>query len=180
MPGTGQRVLGSHFRLQRRDVICLTGGGRQLGQSEIHDLGLSTFGEKNICGLDITVDNSTRVCCIQCICNLNSNIQEPIDFQWSSFDRMLERFPFQQFHGNEVNRRIRIGYGGRVDVVDRTNVRMIQTGCRLRLPLESFQSLRVTGQLGGRNFRATLRRSFVSSAEYTTPIPPPPRWSRIL
>jgi hypothetical protein len=54
------------------------------------------------------------------------------------------------------------------------NVGMIQCGSDASLPPEAFEELGSWARSSGRNFNATERQSSVSSALYTTPIPPPP------
>ncbi len=63
------------------------------------------------------------------------------------------------------------------NLMNGTDVQMIQGGGRARLAMEALQSLRIQGDLAGRNFRATNRPREMSSALYTTPIPPPPSFS---
>ena len=50
---------------------------------------------------------------------------------------MLERFPFQQLHGDEV---LTVRF---VDPVNRADVRMIERGRRKGFPLESFAGSRI-------------------------------------
>src|SRR6266571_1896626 len=54
---------------------------------------------------------------------------------------MFQRHAVQKLHGNESLAILL------PDVIDRANVRMIQRGCGLRLPLETSQGLSVSGNL---------------------------------
>ena len=80
---------------------------------------------------------------------------------------MLEGRLIQKLHGNE---RLPILF---TDVVNRADIGMIQRR-GLGFVLKAGECLRVTGNLVGKNLRARKRCSRVSSALYTTPIPPPP------
>src|SRR5438093_11617526 len=62
-----------------------------------------------------------------------------------------------------------------VDILNRADVRMVQRRRRASLPRESSSALgSFLATSSGRNFSATGRPSRVSSALYTTPMPPPP------
>ena len=86
---------------------------------------------------------------------------------------MPERLPFQQLHRDEGSPI------GLVDFVDGADVRVIQRGRSLGLPLKAAQGLRVVGEF----FRKELQGKWATELEvfrsYTTPMPPPPIFSRI-
>jgi hypothetical protein len=63
------------------------------------------------------------------------------------------------------------------DLVNRADAGMIQRRGRPRFPPKSLERLLVAGDVIGRNLSATNRPSWVSSALYTTPMPPPPSFS---
>jgi len=66
---------------------------------------------------------------------------------------------------------------GFVDLVDRTDIRVIEGCGGPSLSLEALPGFRITKECGARNLRATKRPSFVSSALNTTPMPPSPSFS---
>jgi hypothetical protein len=86
---------------------------------------------------------------------------------------VLQRHHVQKFHHDEG-----LAFTP-ADFVDGTNVGMIQGRCGTSFPAEAFERLRVSGNI----FRQELQgdeatyNSSVSSALYTTPIPPPPSFS---
>ena len=67
-----------------------------------------------------------------------------------------------------------------VDLEDRADVGVVERGRRLGLVQEAVPCTpRPPRHESGMNFSATVRLSLVSSAFYTTPIPPSPSFSRI-
>jgi hypothetical protein len=75
------------------------------------------------------------------ISGLYADAHEPLDIDWLRTDEVFESDAVEEFHGDE---------GAAVlltDVVNRANVGMIQSGCGLRLALETGECLRVSGDL---------------------------------
>ena len=91
--------------------------------------------------------------------------------QRPALEPLLERLAFQQLHRDERPALVL------VDVVDGADVRVIQGRGGAGFALEPLQRMRSRAKSSGRNLRATRRPSRVSSALYTTPIPPPPSFS---
>src|SRR6266700_7528257 len=81
------------------------------------------------------------MCGIQSIGNFDSERQHHLDVQWFAGDPVLQCHAVQKLHGNESLAILLPG------VIDRANIRMIQRGCGLRLPLETSQGLSVSGNL---------------------------------
>src|SRR6266852_9981882 len=102
---------------------------------------MSTFGNEDVRRLDIPMNDTGRVRHIQRVCDLNRKRQEQICLQRTPGDAMLQHDAVQKLHGNESLAILL------PDVVDRANIRMIQRGCGLRLPLETSQGLSVSGNL---------------------------------
>jgi hypothetical protein len=84
---------------------------------------------------------------------------------------LAKRFALQQLHGDK---RLALVLGNFVDGAD---VRVVERAGGARFALEAFQGLRIFPEFGGRNFSAMWRPSVVSSASYTSPIPPAPSLS---
>jgi hypothetical protein len=117
------------------------------------------------------VNDASGVSSIKRISNFDCQWQQSLRFQWPPPNPVLQRQPVQKLHRDE---------GVPVlltDVVDGADVRMIESRRGLRLTLETGECLRATS--GGKNFNATKRCRRVSSALYTTPMPPPPSFSMI-
>jgi hypothetical protein len=86
------------------------------------------------------VDDSFRVCRVERVGNLDTQIEHRFDLQRLATDEMPECLPLQQFHRNESSAICL------VDLVDRADVWVVQGGRSLGLPLETAQGLRVVGE----------------------------------
>jgi hypothetical protein len=129
--------------------------------------------DEDVRRLDIAVHDSFGVRGLECVGDGDGDFQQSFQLEVPARDAVLESFPFQAFHGDESAPILS------ADVVDGANVGMIQRRGRLRFALEADQSLRIFGTLSGRNFSATKRFRRTSSALNTTPMPPPPSFSRM-
>ena len=118
-----------------------------LGQPEIQNLYLSASGNKNICGLDVSVHDPLRVRRFQRVRNLNRHSQQFFDLKRLPSHLLRERLPFQQFHHDEVLPLVLF------DRVNRANVGMIQRGRCPRFALKAFQQLRVLRHFGRQEFQ---------------------------
>jgi hypothetical protein len=121
----------------------------------------------------LDVDYSLEVRGIERVGNLNAQFQQGFELQWLAGDEMPERLAIQKLHHDEG---LALPF---VNVVDGADVRVVECRGGLCFTLEALQNLMILGQASGKNFKATNRRSFVSSALYTTPMPPPPSFSII-
>jgi hypothetical protein len=72
--------------------------------------------------------------------DLDAQIEHRFDLQRLSTDPVPERLPHQQFHGYEGSPI------GLIDFVDRADVRMVQRGRSLGLPLKTAESVCVVGE----------------------------------
>ena len=113
---------------------------------------------KNICRLDITMDDAFGVRGFQSIGNLNSNLQKLRNLDGFPRDTPLECLAFEQLHGDK---RAAFKF---LDVINSADVRMVQRGRGARLAAEAFNGLRILRISSGRNFSATFRPSRVSTA----------------
>ena len=62
---------------------------------------MPALGHKYICGLDVTMDNTFRVSCIERIRNLDGQRQCSVGLQWSACNTVLQGEPVQKLHDNE-------------------------------------------------------------------------------
>ena len=69
--------------------------------------------------------------------------QHGVDIHRLSCNAILQRHPFQILHRDEGLAAVF------ADLVDRTNVRVVQGGCGPRLAAEAFERLRVLGKVVG-------------------------------
>src|SRR5580658_8273559 len=100
-------------------------------QPEVENLHLSSIRGEYVRGLDVPMDDPLRMCRIQCICNLDAQIEYRLELQRLASDSVPERLPLQQFHGDEGSPI------GLVNLVDRADVRVVQRGGCLSLPLKA-------------------------------------------
>src|SRR5207247_1256724 len=75
---------------------------RMFCQSEIKHLGLIARGDKNICRLDIAVNDALGMSRFQGIGNLYPQVKQQIELQSLFSDALLECSPFQQLHGDKM------------------------------------------------------------------------------
>ena len=147
---------------------------QKLGETKIEELYLTAIGNENVRGLDVAVNDGLGVCGFEGIGHLVAIFRDALDFHGFSGNEVLEGVAFQVFHDDETLAFILI------HVIDRADMRMIQGGGGPRFALEAFDGQRLFGKKSsGRNFRDTWRPSLRSSALYTTPMPPPPSFSRM-
>ncbi len=126
-----------------------------LCQSEIENLRLPATGYEDVGGLDVLMNDALGVCGVESVGNLNAQIEYRFDLQRLATDSVSERLPLQQFHGDE---------GSPIDLVDfmdRADVRVVQRGRRLGLPLEAAEGLCVVGEF----FRKELQSDVATELE---------------
>ncbi len=84
--------------------------------------------------------DTLRVCGLECVGNLNCQRQQFVCLKRLPGNPVLERLALQQLHGDEGPA---LGF---VNVINRTNIRVVQGGGRLGFPLETLQRLMVLGE----------------------------------
>jgi len=109
--------------------------------SEIQYLDLAPLGQEDVGGLDVAMDDAFGMGRIQRVGNLDAQFQHLIHFQSLALDAVLERLTFEQLHSDE---RLPVLLA---NVVNRTDVRVVQCGRGLGLALEAGQRLRVTSNV---------------------------------
>ena len=107
------------------------------GEPKVQNLGVSAIGHENVCRLDVPVHDPLRVGGVERVGNLRAQFQHRIDGQRLSADSMLQRLPFQKFHGQE---RLALSF---LDVVNRADVRVVERRGGARFSLEPLQRLPV-------------------------------------
>src|SRR6266852_5423263 len=96
------------------------------------------------------MDYALRMCRVESVGNLDAQIEHRFDLQWLARDRVPERLPLQQFHGNEGSPL------GLVNLIDRADVRVVQRRRSLSLPLEAAEGLRVMGEFVGKELQSDV------------------------
>ena len=83
----GVRVHGHAARRHRLTDVFR----HQLGQTKIENFGLAALGDKNICGLDVAMDDAFGVRCFERVGNINTDFEQHIESHGLAIDAMLER-----------------------------------------------------------------------------------------
>ncbi len=129
------------------------GGGRararegHLGKTKVKNFGVAAFGDKNIGGLDVAVNDVFGVRSVERVGDFDCESQEVFDVHGAAVDAVLERLAIEKFHGDEGVAILL------ADIVNRADVGMVQCGGGLRFTLESRQSLWIAGDILRQKFQ---------------------------
>jgi len=104
-------------------------------------LGVPALSNKDICRFDVAVDDARSVSGVESIGNVNGDGKKNFQFQRTPGDAVLQRQPVQKLHDDEGLPLVL------PDLVDGTDVWMVQGGRSACLPAKAFQSLRVLGNV---------------------------------
>ena len=85
--------------------------------------------------------NAGRMCCIQRVRELDSQVQHVFEFHGTALYSMLQRYAVQELHRDE---RLVFVFA---DLVNCANVWVIQGGGGTRFPPKAFERLRVSGHI---------------------------------
>src|SRR5579863_5426216 len=108
--------------------------GKEFGQTEIEDLCLAALGHKDICGLDVAMDDSLSMRGVERIGDLDAKIQKLLEIDRLAVNVMTQSLAVNELHGDK---------GPAVllaNVVDGANVRVIEAGGGMRLAAETLES----------------------------------------
>ena len=100
------------------------------------------------------MDDTLRMRCVQCVSDLDAQIEHRFDLQRLARDPVPESLPLKQLHGDEGSPI------GLVDLVDRADVRVVQGGRSLCLPLKATEGLRVVGEFVGKELQGDVATEF--------------------
>ncbi len=115
----------------------------ELRQSEIQNLGVAALGDENVCRIDIAMNDAMRVRGVQRVGNLDSEPEQKVNFQRTPRNAVHQGHAVQKFHGDE-------GFAVQLtNVVNRTNIRMIQRRCGFGFELKTGERLRIMSNLLG-------------------------------
>src|ERR1700678_896100 len=116
---------------------------RELRQAEIKNLGVAALGNKNVCRIDIAMNNAMRVRRVQRVRDLDSEQQQSFNFQRTPGNAVHQGHPVQKLHGDE---RFAVLL---TNVVHRTNIRMVQRRCGFGFELKAGERLWIMSNLFG-------------------------------
>ena len=115
--------------------------GRELGQAEVEDFGVSAVRDKDVSGLNIAMNDSFGVRGIEGVGDLDSQRDQCFQFHGTPGGAVLQRRAFQKLHGNK---RFPILFA---DVIDSADVGMIQGRCGLCFSLKPDKAMRIPGNI---------------------------------
>src|SRR6266566_9074354 len=124
--------------------------GRELGQPEVQNLRLPAAGHENVRRLDVSVDDPLSVGRVQCVGDLNAEIEQPLGLQRPSCNEVLKGLPLQELHDDKVLSLVL------ADLMDRANIGMIQGGSCPRFTLKSLQRLMIGRELIGQELQSDV------------------------
>ena len=130
-------------------------------QAKVQNLRLAALSDEDIGRLDVPMDDSLRVRRVQRVRDLNRQVKQRIRLQGLTLDMLLERLAFQQLHRDE---RLPLAL---VNVVDRTNVRVIERGSGFSFTSETFQAT-LGRTLTAQNARQSRWKDTVSTSQAGT------------
>src|SRR6202167_930274 len=115
---------------------------------------MPAFGHEDVRGLDVPVDNTSAVSSIERIRNLNSQQQYLIDRHRLAANSMLQSHPLQKLHRYEWMLFML------ANLIDRTDVGMIESRCGTSFTPEAFQRLGVTCEVFGQELQSDQAPKF--------------------
>src|SRR5208337_2729824 len=145
--GAGQVLLGDagldrHTRWLRR-----AGGGLgDLGQAKIKNFGVAALSDKNVCRLNVAMDDALGVGGVERIGDLDAQQKQRVEFHGTVADEMLQRCAVEVLH-DDVGLAVLLAY-----VVDGADIGMIEGGCGSSLAAEALERLAVSGYIFGEEF----------------------------
>ncbi len=103
------------------------------GEAEVEHAHAAARGDEDVGRLDVAVDDSRAMRCLQRIGNLDGQLEQRVQRQRSRADPLLQRRPLEILHHDERPPVLL------ADVVDRADIRVIQRGGRPRFAREPGQ-----------------------------------------
>ncbi len=113
------------------------------GESEVKDFGVSAIGDEDVGGLDVAMDDAFRVSGIEGVGDFDGEGENFGGLHGATRDAMFQRHAFEVFHGDEGLAVLL------ANVVDRTDVGVVERGGGLGFALEARKRLRVAGDVVG-------------------------------
>jgi hypothetical protein len=143
--GTGQMLL---VHRQGRRVRCRFGAerserGRHLRESEVENLGVSALGDKNVCRLDVAMNDALGVGGVEGVDDLDGQREKNLHLQRTSGDAVLQRHAGEELHGDEG---MAILFS---NVVNGADIGVVQGRCGLRFALKAGEGLGIAGNVIG-------------------------------
>jgi hypothetical protein len=74
---------------------------RHLGQTEIQNFGMAALSDEDIRRLDVAMDDSLCMRCVECVGDLSCHAQQHLRLQRFAGNEMLQRHALKKLHGDE-------------------------------------------------------------------------------
>ncbi len=124
--------------------LAVAGLKESLASPKSKNLRLPATGHEDVRGLDVTMDNALRMCPVESVCDLNAQIEEGFNLDWSAANQVPKSLAFHQLHGDEGPAIYLVNF------VDDADVGVVQGRCRFGFPLEPAEGLGIAGQFFGK------------------------------
>src|SRR5215468_109017 len=107
-------------------VFGLSAGGARVNtfrlqsefrQPEIENFCLNSIRDKDVCWLDVPMNDTFRMCGVQGSRDLDAQIEHRLNFQGFACDLVPERLPLQQFHCDEASPIRLVNFVDRADML---------------------------------------------------------------
>jgi hypothetical protein len=141
----------------------------EFGDPEIDDLHHAVMCEHDVRRFDIAVDDPGMVRVVEAAADLDRDVERVAERQRSALQPLLERLAIVVRHGDE-----RLPIVGRIHVVDRADIGMVERGRRLRFLDEPFARLRIARHVLRQELESDLTlQAHVLGAVHDAHSPPP-------
>src|SRR5208283_47151 len=145
--GTGEVLLDEGgFNRDAGGLRWPRGGLGDFCQAKIQDLGVAALGHKNVCGLNVAMDNTQRVRGVERIGNLDAEGKECIELHGTIADDVFQGCAVKVLHDDEGLAVLL------ANVVNGADIGMIERGCSPGLAAETLEGLAVPGYIFGEEF----------------------------
>ena len=127
---------------QCADDFSSRGGAQHLGDAEIGDFDAASFVEQQVLGLDVAMHNAAVMGKLQRIAKRRDNGERLLGRELAGAQQLPEIRAIHEFHQQKIKA------AGLAEIMNRNNVRVIQSGERLRLAGEAFGELGIVDAFG--------------------------------
>ena len=104
-----------------------------LRQTKVQDLSLLAVGDKDVCRLNVAMNDALGVSRVQSVGDLNRQTHQLLNFYRVAVDAMLQGLAFEKLHGDEMPA-IRLP-----NLVNRADIGMVQCRRSTGFPLKTLQ-----------------------------------------
>src|SRR5215472_15968914 len=117
---------------------------------EVENFCVSAQCYKDVCWLDVPMDYAFRVRRVHALGDLNRKVEQFIELERMPKEVLVERFAFQQLHRNEV---LAVSF---TNLMDSTNIRMVQRRGSACFPIESLERSRFPCEIIRKKFQSDI------------------------